>query len=147
MNARHVFVSTMSLEGSVRAQRTSNRGRAGASDQMPLNEKNASIKQSYFVHYRATVTICWSVILKAQTMSTTLTSKGQVTIPKHIRDALLLQPGGSVEFTVNGAGQVVVQPAAKPARKKPIDRFEAARGKATIKWRTDDLMKLLRDES
>jgi antitoxin PrlF len=76
-------------------------------------------------------------------MSTTLTSKGQVTIPKPIRDALNLAPGCLVDFAVNGEGDVVIKKAnAKPARKP--DRFESARGKADIKWRTDELMALLR---
>jgi hypothetical protein len=30
--------------------------------------------------------------------------------------------------------------------KKPDDRFEAARGKATVKWRTDELMQMLRGD-
>jgi antitoxin PrlF len=78
-------------------------------------------------------------------MATTLTSKGQVTIPKQIRDALNLAPGSSVEFAVNREGEVVIhQVGAKPSRKR--DRFEAARGKADVKWRTDDLMTLLRGE-
>ena len=34
-------------------------------------------------------------------MSTTLTSKGQVTIPKQIRDALNLAPGCAVDFAVS----------------------------------------------
>ncbi len=34
-------------------------------------------------------------------MTTTLTSKGQVTIPKQIRDALNMEPGCSVQFHVN----------------------------------------------
>ncbi|MDZ4200650.1 MAG: AbrB/MazE/SpoVT family DNA-binding domain-containing protein [Gallionella sp.] len=34
-------------------------------------------------------------------MTTTLTSKGQVTIPKQIRDALNMTPGCSVQFGVN----------------------------------------------
>ena len=36
-------------------------------------------------------------------MPTTLTSKGQVTIPKRIRDALKLLPGAPVEFSVNAS--------------------------------------------
>lgn len=78
-------------------------------------------------------------------MSTTLTSKGQVTIPKQIRDALNLVPGCSVDFTVNRDGEVVIRKAgARPGRRR--DRFEAARGKADVKWRTDELMSLLRGE-
>ncbi len=80
-------------------------------------------------------------------MSTNLTSKGQVTIPKHIRDALNLSPGGAVDFAVNALGQVVLHPATVRSAKKTADRFEAVRGKATVKWRTDELMKLLRSES
>lgn len=80
-------------------------------------------------------------------MSTNLTSKGQVTIPKHIRDALNLSPGGAVDFAVNASGQVVLHPATARSAKKAADRFEAVRGKATVKWRTDELMKLLRSES
>ncbi len=79
-------------------------------------------------------------------MSTTLTSKGQVTIPKRIRDELQLLPGAAVEFSVNAAGEVVLHRprAAKGARRPPQDRFDAARGSADVRWRTDELMKLLR---
>ena len=78
-------------------------------------------------------------------MATRLTSKGQVTIPKQIRDALNLAPGSSVEFVVNREGEVVIhRVGARPSRKR--DRFESARGKADVKWRTDDLMALLRGE-
>ena len=79
-------------------------------------------------------------------MATTLTSKGQVTIPKQIREALNLAPGCAVDFAVNRQGEVVIHKVgARPGRKP--DRFEAARGKADIKWRTADLMALLRGES
>lgn len=44
-------------------------------------------------------------------MATTLTIKGQVTIPKQIRDALDLQPGCKLNFAVNDAGEVVLQKA------------------------------------
>ena len=76
-------------------------------------------------------------------MATTMTVKGQVTIPKKVRDSLNLVPGDGVDFDVNREGQVVVQKAgARPTSKR--DRFEAARGKAQVKWRTDELMALLR---
>ena len=76
-------------------------------------------------------------------MATTMTVKGQVTIPKKVREALGLSPGDGVDFDVNREGQVVVQRAgSRPARRR--DRFESARGRATVKWRTDELMALLR---
>lgn len=79
-------------------------------------------------------------------MTTTLTSKGQVTIPKRIRDELQLLPGARVEFSVNAAGEVVLHQArpARGARRPALDRFEAVRGRADVHWRTDELMKLLR---
>lgn len=81
-------------------------------------------------------------------MMTTLTSKGQVTIPKRIRDALQLQPGTPVEFAVNAAGEVVIHAArmARAPRRRAADRFDAVRGKADVRWRTDELMKLLRSD-
>ncbi|MEO5734660.1 MAG: AbrB/MazE/SpoVT family DNA-binding domain-containing protein [Rubrivivax sp.] len=78
-------------------------------------------------------------------MGTTLTSKGKVTIPKHIRDALSLVAGSTVEFSINRAGELVLQPpAATPRKARPVDRFQAVRGSADVHWRTADLMKLLR---
>ena len=81
-------------------------------------------------------------------MSTTLTVKGQVTIPKPIRDAMGLTPGTSIDFAVNSLGEVVLHKAAsgqagRKARPQR-DRFEAARGKADVPWKTQDLMVLLR---
>ncbi|VVO17287.1 AbrB/MazE/SpoVT family DNA-binding domain-containing protein [Pseudomonas fluorescens] len=82
-------------------------------------------------------------------MTTTMTSKGQVTIPKPIRDALHLLPGSAIEFSVNAQGEVVLHGRkAKGDTSEAVipNRFEAVRGKADIKWRTDDLMALLRGE-
>ncbi|GAP36546.1 hypothetical protein ISF6_2386 [Piscinibacter sakaiensis] len=80
-------------------------------------------------------------------MATTLTSKGQVTIPKRIRDTLGLRPGSAVEFSVNAAHEVVIHPP-RAAEGGPAaaarDRFDAVRGRADVPWRTDALMKLLR---
>jgi len=79
-------------------------------------------------------------------MSTTVTSKGQVTIPKHIRDALRLRPGSAVDFAVDGQGQVVLVPVKVAAPRSAKDRFESVRGSATVKWRTEDLMRMLRND-
>lgn len=76
-------------------------------------------------------------------MSTTLTVKGQVTIPKHVRDAVGLKPGHRVEFAVTDDGQVILRKAG-PAKPAQADRFDRATGSADIRWRTDELMALLR---
>jgi antitoxin PrlF len=82
-------------------------------------------------------------------MATSLTSKGQVTIPKHVRDQLGISAGSQISFTVNERGQLVLEPC-KPAlrgKAQPADRFDRARGAATVKWRnTDELMRLLRGD-
>jgi antitoxin PrlF len=76
-------------------------------------------------------------------MATILTIKGQVTIPKKIRDALDLQPGCKLNFAINDEGDVLLQKAAINQKK---DRFEQVRGKADVKWGTQDLMNLMRGE-
>ena len=92
-----------------------------------------------FYHYRIGKTL-------GTLMTTKLSVKGQVTIPKQIRDALGLKPGMPVNFAVNRGGEVVIQRVEQSPEQKP-DRFEAARGKADVKWRTQDLMALLRGEA
>lgn len=85
------------------------------------------------------------VLLKAGRMPTNMTVKGQVTVPKRVREALGLAPGDPVDFLVNDQGQVVVCKAgARPVRGRRRDRFDAVRGRAEVKWRTDELMALLR---
>jgi bifunctional DNA-binding transcriptional regulator/antitoxin component of YhaV-PrlF toxin-antitoxin module len=81
-------------------------------------------------------------------MPNTLTTKGQLTLPKRIRDELQLLRGASVQFSVNSAGEVVLHrpiPAKGLRRPKP-DRFETVHGRANVRWRTADLMKLLRSD-
>lgn len=81
-------------------------------------------------------------------MSTTLTSKGQVTIPKKIRETLGLEPGSEVDFDVDGQGRIIIRKAGQKAARRPRgrDRFDRARGRATVKWKTDELMALLRGD-
>lgn len=40
----------------------------------------------------------------------TMTSKGQVTIPKAVREALRLQAGDRLEFVISESGQVLITP-------------------------------------
>jgi antitoxin PrlF len=81
-------------------------------------------------------------------MSTTLTVKGEVTIPKANCDAMGLTPGTAIDVAVNSNVEVVLHQAdsGKANRKTPpqTDRLEAARGKADVPWETQDLMALLR---
>jgi antitoxin PrlF len=48
-----------------------------------------------------------------------MTVKGQVTIPKDVRDALGLKPGEPVEFDWNAAGEAVIR---KPASNSEDER-------------------------
>lgn len=43
--------------------------------------------------------------------SATITSKGQTTIPKEIRDHLKVQSGDQIDFIIQSDGAVIVQPA------------------------------------
>lgn len=78
-------------------------------------------------------------------MNTTLTSKGQVTVPKKIRDYLGLAPGAAVEFRLGAGGEVIVAPAVDRSPKGGKGRFNALRGSLESGRNTDELMELLRD--
>ena len=70
--------------------------------------------------------------------------KGQVTIPKRIREALGLAPGSRLDISVTGERHVVIRKAGTPLSARS-DRFDRATGSADIHWRTNELMKLLRN--
>ena len=70
-----------------------------------------------------------------------MTSKGQVTIPKRIRDYLGLKPGSQVEFEPTENGNVVLE-AGSCARR--VGRFAALRGTLGPGMNADELMKLTR---
>jgi antitoxin PrlF len=74
---------------------------------------------------------------------TTLTSKGQVTIPKPVRDRLGVKPGDEVTFEMAPDGRVTVSKArTKPKR----SRFAALLGHAGKGMTTDQIMALTRSE-
>jgi antitoxin PrlF len=81
-------------------------------------------------------------------MTTTRTSKGQVTIPKHIRDSLSLKPGCKLIFDVNDAGELVLRKDGPVEERRP-DRFDRAIGAAEIKLgcSTDEYMEFIRGYS
>lgn len=74
----------------------------------------------------------------------TVTVKGQVTIPKAVRDHLGLKPGSQVRFRRVADGSIVLEPTAKPAQPS---RFEALRGHAGKGMSTDEIMALTRGET
>ncbi|MEE8408746.1 MAG: AbrB/MazE/SpoVT family DNA-binding domain-containing protein [Myxococcota bacterium] len=57
----------------------------------------------------------------------TVTSKGQVTIPKKVRDRLRLQTGDRIDFRIEADGAVRIYPIAK----KVSEVFGAFSGKAS----------------
>lgn len=75
-------------------------------------------------------------------MATTVTSKGQVTIPKRVRDMLGIVPGSAVNFEVASDGYVVVSKADDLPR--PPSRLARLRGTADAGMSTDEIMALTR---
>jgi len=78
-------------------------------------------------------------------MSTTVTSKGQVTIPKPLRDRLGIKPGNAVQFELTPDGRVTLTKVGSRAS-KPANRFEAFRGFAGEGLTTDEIMALTRGD-
>ena len=82
-------------------------------------------------------------------MAHQVTVKGQVTIPKQVRDYLGIGPGSGVEFEMDASGAVLLRKASrgKTASKDHApgkSRFAALRGTHKTGMSTDDIMNLLR---
>ena len=76
-------------------------------------------------------------------MTTNLTSKGQVTVPKKVRDYLGLKPGAAVTFERLHTGEIALK-AAKAGRKPFRSKFAKLRGRATVRMRTEEILALTR---
>jgi len=77
-------------------------------------------------------------------MATKVTSKGQVTIPKAVRDLLGIAPGSSVDFRRAADGSIVIEKSKGGAR--PKSRLAELVGSAGPGLSTDEIMALTRGE-
>jgi antitoxin PrlF len=73
---------------------------------------------------------------------TKITTKGQVTIPKRLRDHLGLKPGSSVEFELAADGRVFLE----THQRALTSKFAGLRGSAKSGMTTDEVMALTRGE-
>ena len=81
-------------------------------------------------------------------MANNVTTKGQVTIPKKVRDRLGIEAGSAVTFELNDAGDIVLRTVSSGAGRRaarPVkSRFAKLRGRATVKMRTEEILALTR---
>jgi antitoxin PrlF len=79
-------------------------------------------------------------------MATNLTSKGQVTVPKKVRDYLGLKPGKPVTFERLKTGEIALKAAkaAKADAKPQMSKFAKLRGRATVRMSTEEILALTR---
>jgi antitoxin PrlF len=71
-----------------------------------------------------------------------MTTKGQVTLPKRLRDYFGLKPGSDVDFELAEDGRVFLKTRNPP----PESRFARLRGSAKLGMTTDEIMALTRGE-
>ncbi|HEX7707583.1 MAG TPA: AbrB/MazE/SpoVT family DNA-binding domain-containing protein [Thermoanaerobaculia bacterium] len=71
-----------------------------------------------------------------------ITSKGQVTIPREVRERLGLLPETEVDFVIKGNAVQIVK--AKGRSSRAANVVGRIRGRATTKLSTDEIMKLTR---
>jgi AbrB family looped-hinge helix DNA binding protein len=69
-----------------------------------------------------------------------VTTKGQVTIPQHIREKLGIAPNSEVDFVEDGERVYILKKGGAGSEKI----FRALRGIATVKMTTDEIMAMTR---
>lgn len=77
-------------------------------------------------------------------MTTTVTSKGQVTIPKPVRELLGIGPGSVIDFQRGQDGRILL---VKVDKNNRPNRFAHLRGHAGKGLSTDEIMAMTRGES
>ncbi len=76
-------------------------------------------------------------------MATTVTSKGQVTIPKPVRDLLGVGPGSRVEFRRAADGSIVIEKADSASQPSRLASLVGIAGPGPS---TDEIMAITRGE-
>jgi len=85
-------------------------------------------------------------VIPERSMTTTITVKGQVTLPKEVRDAVGLKPGDKVEVRATATGGVYIE---KPGTSRSYrERLEALAKRRLIQgMTTDQFMEFSRGET
>lgn len=78
--------------------------------------------------------------------ATTVTTKGQVTIPKRVRDGMGLKPGSKVEIEMQPGNLATIRPLGRPSKSEYAKRIEKVRGTLNLGMSTVEFMKLLRGD-
>lgn len=73
-----------------------------------------------------------------------VTSKGQVTIPRNVRQHLGIFPQSEVEFVVEGTTVILRTVVGEASRGKRL--IDTMRGRANVRMTTDEIMALTRGE-
>jgi len=90
--------------------------------------------------------LVWLFLGNAMPMK--VTAKGQVTIPKRIRDMLGIQPGSNVAFTLAEDGRVNLGKIDKEsASGRQPNRFAVLRGSSSSGMSTEEIMALTRGDN
>lgn len=74
-----------------------------------------------------------------------ITSKGQVTVPQHIRERLGLLPNTDVEWRIRD-GEAVLAKRDTGRGRRGQALIEHMRGRGTVRMTTDEIMELTRGE-
>jgi AbrB family looped-hinge helix DNA binding protein len=74
-----------------------------------------------------------------------VTSKGQVTIPRNIRQKLGIMPQSEVEFVIEGNTVLLKTTTKEGSKGKRL--VDSLKGRATVRMTTDEIMALTRGEN
>ena len=72
-----------------------------------------------------------------------VTTKGQVTIPQHIREKMVITPATEIDFVEEDGRVYLVK---RKGKKAATRKFAKLRGIATVKMTTDEILSLTRAE-